>query len=99
MTSFDEISALKQRLAVIEQEISKLEGMVHDVDKNNTGRVTDTSAGGHDSDDDDMYSEDSPWAGYLSKLFSKLDEFSRDRLNCERLLRKQGVHVPLRDED
>lgn len=99
MTSFEEISALKQRIAVIEQEISKLEGMVHDVDKNNTRCVSDAPTGGHDSDDDDMYSEDSPYAGYLSKLFKKLDEFSRDRLNCERLLRKHGVHVPSRDED
>ena len=90
MTSIEDISTLKLHLAAIEQEISKLEGMVHDVGKNNSDC--------NDSDDDDVYSEDSPWARYLSKLFTKLNEFSRDRAQCERMLRKHGVSVPSRDE-
>lgn len=90
MTSIEDVSTLKLRLATIEQEISKLEGMVHDVGKNHLDYS--------DSDDDDVYSEDSPWASYLSKLFNKLNEFSRDRAHCERMLQKYGVSTPLRDE-
>lgn len=90
MTSNEDVSILKQRLAVIDLEISKLEGMVDDVGKNNLDS--------NDSDDDDMYSEDSPWAGHLSKLYNKLNEFTRDRVSCERMLRKQGVSVHSRED-
>ena len=87
MESIEDVPALKQRIITIEQEISKLTLLINNVSKNS------------DDSDDDMYSEDSPWVGYLSKLSGKLDKFSRDRLNCEQILRKKGISIPSRDDD
>lgn len=94
MTSQD-ISALEQRIAAINQEISKLEGMMRIA----YGKVSNSADSADSDDDDDMHDDNSPWLGHLSKICSKLNELTRDRADCERKLRRHGVAVPTRDDD